>query len=119
MGGDAVRTPGLGDADGDGEDRRLPGVPEAFAGGRPARPAHTEAIAATPFDATPGRLVGPLVEESPVDCTLSALAPVRLEVIRDTALVTQWNAQLARWHPLGFQGAFGYRLRYFIMAGGR
>jgi hypothetical protein len=58
-----------------------------------------------------------LVEESPVDCTLSALAPVRLEVIRDTALVTQWDALMARFHPLGFQGAFGYRLRYFITAG--
>jgi len=65
----------------------------------------------------PRAVVEPLVEESPVDCTLSALAPVRLEVIRDTALVTQWDALMARWHPLGFQGAFGYRLRYFITAG--
>ncbi|MBK8115213.1 MAG: DUF4338 domain-containing protein [Candidatus Accumulibacter sp.] len=46
-----MRTPGLGDADGDGEDRRLPGVSEAFAGGRPARPAHTETLAATARDA--------------------------------------------------------------------
>lgn len=65
----------------------------------------------------PRAVVEPLVEESPVDCTLSALAPVRLEVIRDTALATHWDDLMARWHPLGFQGAFGYRLRYFITAG--
>jgi len=29
----------------------------------------------------------------------------------------QWDAAVARWHPLGFKGAFGYRLRYFITAG--
>jgi len=33
--------------------------------------------------------------------------------------VAQWDALVARWHPLGFQGAFGYRLRYFITAGDR
>jgi hypothetical protein len=66
---------------------------------------------------SPVVVVEPIVEESPVHCTLSALAPIRLEVIRDAALVTQWDALVARWHPLGFQGAFGYRLRYFITAG--
>jgi hypothetical protein len=54
-----------------------------------------------------------------VHCALSALAPVCLEVVRDAALVAQWDALVARWHPLGFQGAFGYRLRYFITAGER
>jgi hypothetical protein len=34
-------------------------------------------------------------------------------------VVAQWDALVARWHPLGFQGAFGYRLRYFILAGDR
>ena len=33
--------------------------------------------------------------------------------------MAQWDALVARWHPLGFQGAFGYRLRYFITAGDR
>ena len=67
--------------------------------------------------APPRTAVEPPVEESPVAGPLSALAPVRLEVIRDTALATQWDDLMARWHPLGFQGAFGYRLRYFITAG--
>ena len=48
---------------------------------------------------------------------LAALGPVRLEPVRaDAAAVAQWNAAVARWHPLGYQGAFGYRLRYCITA---
>jgi hypothetical protein len=58
-----------------------------------------------------------IAEESPVHCALSALTPVRLEVVRDAAWVAQWDTRVARGHPLGFQGAFGYRLRYFITAG--
>jgi hypothetical protein len=40
-------------------------------------------------------------------------------VVRAPAAVVQWDAAVARWHPLGFKGAFGYRLRYFITAGDR
>ncbi len=54
-----------------------------------------------------------------VHCALSVLAPVCLEVVRDATGVAQWDALVARWHSLGFQGAFGYRLRYFITAGDR
>lgn len=67
--------------------------------------------------AQPRAVAEPMVEPTPVEVSLSALAPVRLEVIRDTALARQWDDLMARWHPLGFQGAFGYRLRYFITAG--
>jgi len=67
--------------------------------------------------AQPRAVAEPMVEPSPVEGSLSALAPVRLEVLRDTALARQWDDLMGRWHPLGFQGAFGYRLRYFIMAG--
>ena len=67
--------------------------------------------------ARPRAVAEPMVEPTPVEVSLSALAPVRLEVIRDTALAKQWDDLMARWHPLGFQGAFGYRLRYFITAG--
>jgi hypothetical protein len=28
-----------------------------------------------------------------------------------------WNEYVERFHPLGYRGAFGYRLRYFIRAG--
>ena len=56
--------------------------------------------------------------ETPLCAPLAALGPVHLEVVRDdAAAVVQWDAAVARWHPLGFKGAFGYRLRYFITAG--
>ncbi len=55
---------------------------------------------------------------TPLDGPLAALGPVHLEPVRaDAAAVAQWNAAVARWHPLGYKGAFGYRLRYFITAG--
>nr|WP_051088926.1 Druantia anti-phage system protein DruA [Lamprocystis purpurea] len=55
---------------------------------------------------------------TPLHGPLAALGPVRLEPVRaDAAAVAQWNAAVARWHPLGYKGAFGYRLRYFITAG--
>ena len=66
----------------------------------------------------PAAAVEPVAEPL-VHCALSALAPVSLELVRDAALGAQWDALVARWHPLGFQGAFGYRLRYFILAGDR
>ena len=66
----------------------------------------------------PAAAVEPVAEPL-VHCALSALAPVSLEVVRDAAVGAQWDALVARWHPLGFQGAFGYRLRYFITAGDR
>jgi hypothetical protein len=68
--------------------------------------------------APPSASVAPVAEPA-VHCALSALAPVSLEVVRDATRVAQWDALVARWHPLGFQGAFGYRLRYFITAGDR
>ena len=66
----------------------------------------------------PAAAVEPVAEPL-LHCALSALAPVSLEVVRDAAVGAQWDALVARWHPLGFQGAFGYRLRYFILAGDR
>jgi len=59
------------------------------------------------------------IDEAPIHGSLPALGPVRLEIVRETTRVAQWDALVARWHPLGFQGAFGYRLRYFITAGDR
>jgi hypothetical protein len=59
------------------------------------------------------------IDDAPIHGPLPALGPVRLEIVRETTLAAQWDALVARWHPLGFQGAFGYRLRYFITAGDR
>ncbi|MBK7677471.1 MAG: DUF4338 domain-containing protein [Candidatus Accumulibacter sp.] len=59
------------------------------------------------------------IDEAPIHGPLRVLGLVRLEIVRETTLAAQWDALVARWHPLGFQGAFGYRLRYFITAGDR
>jgi hypothetical protein len=55
--------------------------------------------------------------ETPLSAPLAALGPVHLEVVQTPEAAVQWDAAVARWHPLGFKGAFGYRLRYFITAG--
>ncbi len=55
--------------------------------------------------------------ETPLCAPLAALGPVHLEVVQTPEAAVQWDAAVARWHPLGFKGAFGYRLRYFITAG--
>ncbi len=79
---------------------------------RPARPARPD---------RPERLLPAVepIDEAPIHGPLQALGPVRLEIVRETMLAAQWDALVARWHPLGFQGAFGYRLRYFITADDR
>lgn len=56
------------------------------------------------------------VAESPIAEPLSAIAPVTLQIVRDSSQGAQWDQLVARWHPLGFRGAFGCRLRYFIAA---
>jgi hypothetical protein len=58
-------------------------------------------------------------DETPLCAPLATLGPVHLEVVRAPTAVAEWDAAVARWHPLGFKGAFGYRLRYFITAGER
>ncbi|MBK7955100.1 MAG: DUF4338 domain-containing protein [Candidatus Accumulibacter sp.] len=67
--------------------------------------------------APPSAAVEPVAEPL-VHCALSALAPVSLEVVRDAAVgrsgMRWWRAG-TRW----VSGAFGYRLRYFILAGDR
>ncbi len=119
VGGDALRASGLVHPDGNTEDPRLPGVPGAFAGGRVAGTAALAAGAAPARPAALSRQTVEPIDEAPIHGPLPALGPVRLEIVRETTRVAQWDALVARWHPLGFQGAFGYRLRYFITAGDR
>ena len=53
----------------------------------------------------------------PVAGPLRDFQPVRLEAVTEAAEVGLWNEYVERFHPLGYKGAFGYRLRYFIRAG--
>jgi hypothetical protein len=48
---------------------------------------------------------------------LRDFAPVRLEAVTEACEVGLWNEYVERFHPLGYKGAFGYRLRYFIRSG--
>jgi hypothetical protein len=54
----------------------------------------------------------------PVTGPLRKFQPVRLEPVTGAAETGLWNEYVERFHPLGYRGAFGYRLRYFIRAGG-
>ena len=80
-------------------------LPAARPAGRPRR----SPLAAAPLEAA----------ETPLCAPLATLGPIHLEVVQAPAAVVQWDTAVARWHPLGFKGAFGYRLRYFITAGDR
>jgi len=53
----------------------------------------------------------------PLAGPLRDFQPVRLEPVTGAAETGLWNEYVERFHPLGYRGAFGYRLRYFIHAG--
>ena len=48
---------------------------------------------------------------------LRDFAPVHLAPATEPREVGLWNEYVERFHPLGYKGAFGYRLRYFIGSG--
>jgi len=54
---------------------------------------------------------------NPLSCALHDIEPVHLEIAVDAIEVGLWNEYVERFHPLGYKGAFGYRLRYFIYSG--
>jgi hypothetical protein len=55
--------------------------------------------------------------QRPLSGPLRSVEPVRLEAVTTTSQVGLWNEYVERFHPLGYKGAFGYRLRYFIRSG--
>jgi hypothetical protein len=55
--------------------------------------------------------------ETPLAGPLCSFEPVCLEVATSAAQTGLWNEYVERFHPLGYKGAFGYRLRYFIRSG--
>jgi len=65
------------------------------------------ALCASAESAVPGAVVG----------TLSQLDPVGLRLVSDTEEESLWNAQVERYHPLGYKKPFGYWARYFIESG--
>jgi hypothetical protein len=55
--------------------------------------------------------------ERALACPLREARPIRLEVATGADEVGLWNEYVERFHPLGYKGAFGYRLRYFVRSG--
>lgn len=50
-------------------------------------------------------------------CHLHTIEPVQLDVVTQRPEVALWKEYMERFHPLGYKGGFGYRLRYFIRSG--
>jgi hypothetical protein len=55
--------------------------------------------------------------DRPLAGPLRDVEPVRLEVVTEASQVGLWKEYVERFHPLGYKGAFGYRLRYFVRSG--
>ncbi len=53
----------------------------------------------------------------PLTGPLRDFEPVHLEAVTEASEAELWNEYVERFHPLGYKGAFGYRLRYFIRSG--
>lgn len=54
---------------------------------------------------------------TPVTCQLRKLDPMHLELVTTRDETALWNEYVERFHPLGYKGVFGHRLRYFILSG--
>jgi hypothetical protein len=80
------------------------------------------ALRALPPQAMGGCRAAPKTQEVdwPLLCgRLADVAPITLEPTTTAAAVREWNAAVERHHRLGYRGAFGFRLRYFIRCGAR
>ena len=61
-----------------------------------------------------GKPPGSGVAVNPQSGPLAEALPVALEPVATPAAARAWDATVERHHPLGYRGAFGFRLRYFI-----
>ena len=53
---------------------------------------------------------------APIECELSSLGPIELEVVTDPADVALWNELVDRHHYLGYRHPIGAALKYFILS---
>jgi hypothetical protein len=65
------------------------------------------------------KLVEIEVNATEINCKLSQLKPVRLEIAYAGERLKQWRAYVDKYHMLGDKQAFGSRLHYFVMSGDR
>lgn len=51
-----------------------------------------------------------------IDCELSSLGSIQLEVVKDKADIALWNELVDRHHYLGYRHPIGAALKYFVIA---
>lgn len=66
-----------------------------------------------PVERTPASDPGP-----PVDCPLSELEPVTLELVSGTAAMAEWREVVDRYHPRGYRSPVGRHCGYWITGKG-
>jgi hypothetical protein len=54
-------------------------------------------------------------EALPIECPLSDLMPINLQIVSEKKPVEQWNEFIDRYHYLGYRRPIGSNLRYFII----
>ena len=59
------------------------------------------------------------IDTTPVECSLSALGQLRLEMVSGSSSELLWNILVRRYHYLGHQRMFGRRLKYLAFADSR
>lgn len=61
----------------------------------------------------------PVVDNTPLECTVGDLAPIRLTMVRRTPHEGLWNYLVYRYHYEGFRIIVGSHLKYIAWAGDR
>ena len=56
------------------------------------------------------------IDTTPIECSLSDLGEVRLEMVSGSSLESFWNVLVRTYHYLGHQRMFGRRLKYLAVA---
>jgi hypothetical protein len=54
-------------------------------------------------------------EAPPINCPLSELMPIHLQIVSEKEHIQQWNEFVDRYHYLGYRRPIGSHLRYFII----
>ena len=62
--------------------------------------------------AVDGEEIGTSIDTTPVECSLSDLGEIRLEMVSGSSLEPLWNILVRKYHYLGHQRIFGRRLKY-------
>jgi hypothetical protein len=70
--------------------------------------------AVSPGDKRTPYATGRTEPQPPIECSLSGVGTVRLEVVREREEAELWNEYVHRYHYLGYKRPFGCFARYFV-----